>query len=235
MLDINKKKQLVALLKRLGDDSYSEKVVIDDLQKEIELLKESIPAEVDLSPYFTDVKSLQSKYSSLSFSIVTLVNNIRETKELIIQKLQSSDQKNQLFINETTELFTKLGGELVRLEKEIKKPRGGGAMHRLLANGGALIATRYTDLNFIGSGVTITTANNDVTKRTDITLTASGGGLTELLATGLVNSVNRAFTFTTKPTYIVSDGAWYKENKGWTWSGLTATMDIPPNVAIWGF
>jgi hypothetical protein len=66
-------------------------------------------------------------------------------------------------------------------------------------------------------------------------------GLVELTATGVVNGINRQFTFTTEPTYIVSDGVWYKplDNNGntqWSWSAgtLTATMTIPPTSAIFG-
>lgn len=67
------------------------------------------------------------------------------------------------------------------------------------------------------------------------TAVGSNAGLTLLTATGTVNGSNTAFTFTTKPTYIVSDGAWYTENNGWTWSGSTATMSVPPQSVIWGF
>lgn len=62
-----------------------------------------------------------------------------------------------------------------------------------------------------------------------------GGGFTTLTRTGAVNGVNVTFTFTQKPTFIISDGAWYRENSGWTWSGLTATMTIPPNDDLYGF
>lgn len=78
-----------------------------------------------------------------------------------------------------------------------------------------------------------------VTHRLLVDLT--GGGITELTATGLVNSVNKDFTFTQEPSYIVSDGAWYKplDNNGgtqWSWNAgtLTATMVIPPNNSIFG-
>ncbi len=63
----------------------------------------------------------------------------------------------------------------------------------------------------------------------------SGGGFTLLPATGTIDGVNADFTFTEQPTYIVQDGAWYTVNKGWTWSGFTATMTIPPNDNIYGF
>lgn len=64
---------------------------------------------------------------------------------------------------------------------------------------------------------------------------SDGGGFTLLPATGAVNGINTAFTFTEQPDYIVSDGAWYRENIGWTWSSPTATMIIPPNDDIFGF
>ncbi len=62
-----------------------------------------------------------------------------------------------------------------------------------------------------------------------------GTGFTLLTATGTVDGSNTTFTFTQKPTYIVSDGAWYVEGSGWSWSGLTATMSVPPQTGIWGF
>jgi FtsZ-interacting cell division protein YlmF len=67
------------------------------------------------------------------------------------------------------------------------------------------------------------------------TAVGSNAGLTLLTATGTVDGTNADFTFTSKPTYIVSDGAWYVENTGWTWSSPTATMSVPPQSVIWGF
>ena len=68
-------------------------------------------------------------------------------------------------------------------------------------------------------------------------LLVGGTGFTALPATGTVNSVNAEFTFSEKPDYIISDGVWYRENKGWTWNAglLKATMTIPPNDDIYGF
>jgi hypothetical protein len=75
------------------------------------------------------------------------------------------------------------------------------------------------------------------THRLLVDSTGGGGGFTLLTPTGTINSVNTAFVFTEQPTYIVSDGAWYRVNKGWTWDSgtLTATMTIPPNDDIYGF
>ena len=63
----------------------------------------------------------------------------------------------------------------------------------------------------------------------------------ELVATGVVNGINTQFTFTQLPTYIVSDGVYYKQkdnngNTVWSWNSATliATMVIPPSAMIWG-
>lgn len=68
---------------------------------------------------------------------------------------------------------------------------------------------------------------------------SGGGGFTELVATGTVDGINAVFTFTQVPSYIVSDGAWYKKldnnsNVQWSSSGMTITMTIPPQTAIFG-
>ena len=84
---------------------------------------------------------------------------------------------------------------------------------------------------------------NHSTGRVKISAVLSGGISTfELTATGAVNGINTDFTFTQLPTYIVSDGAWYKQldnNAGvnWSWNAgtLTATMTIPPSSSIYGF
>ncbi len=91
-----------------------------------------------------------------------------------------------------------------------------------------LIATSNVD------GISPVTLYADPTTHRLLVSSSGGAGFTELTATGTVNSVNKTFTFTQKPTYIVSDGVWYKENKGWTWGGSTATMTIPPNDDIYG-
>lgn len=85
----------------------------------------------------------------------------------------------------------------------------------------------------IKAGTGTTLAYTTVNGLPTLTITSSGG-FTELTATGTVNSVNTTFTFTQQPTYIISDGVMYKVNKGWTWSGTTATLTIPPNDNIWG-
>lgn len=68
--------------------------------------------------------------------------------------------------------------------------------------------------------------------------TATASGL-ELTATGTVNGINKVYTMSQRPSYIVADGVWYKATDKnsvvqWTYSGTTLTMTIPPNTDIWG-
>jgi hypothetical protein len=66
---------------------------------------------------------------------------------------------------------------------------------------------------------------------TETELGAGGsGGFTELRSTETPDGTNTIFTFTSKPTYIISGGAWYEETEGWIWDiGLSqATLSIPP-------
>lgn len=57
--------------------------------------------------------------------------------------------------------------------------------------------------------------------------TGTPGALTKLAATGTVDDSNTEFTFTQKPLIVIVNGASYSENNGWSWSGLTATLDNP--------
>lgn len=117
-----------------------------------------------------------------------------------------------------------------------------GGPSRTFFIGGSPASTRYSDINLIaGAGITITEADNETTAQAGITITSTGGGgFTMLPATGAVNSINKSFTFTQEPSYIVSDGAWYTRldnnlNAQWTWDGVsTATMIIPPTASIFG-
>ena len=90
-----------------------------------------------------------------------------------------------------------------------------------------------TALNFIGSGVSITSDGhfNNVT----ITGTGGGGGYTKETPTGAVNSGNTTFIVTSVPVYIVADGSTYFENAGYVISGLEVEMTDAPTQFIRSF
>lgn len=70
---------------------------------------------------------------------------------------------------------------------------------------------------------------------------AGGGGLTEISFTGSVDGSNTSFTVASQPTYVVSDGVWFKatdsnSNVQWSYAGGTITLNIPPPLnSIYGF
>lgn len=53
--------------------------------------------------------------------------------------------------------------------------------------------------------------------------------------TGTVDGSNQSFTVTNTPVYIISDGATYFENAGYTIVGLTITLTVPPQSFIRSF
>lgn len=82
------------------------------------------------------------------------------------------------------------------------------------------------DLIGAGDGVTITV--NAIGRKM---ISASGGG-TVSTPTGTVDGSNTSFTVSGTPKWIVADGITYYENAGYTLSGSTITMDIPPSQYI---
>lgn len=88
-------------------------------------------------------------------------------------------------------------------------------------------ASAYSLLS-IGSGLQIV--------GTVLSAIGTGGGYTLLAPTsGAVNSVNTLFPFSQQPLFVVSDGVWYRVNKGWTWTGSAVQLTIPgPSDDLYG-
>lgn len=104
---------------------------------------------------------------------------------------------------------------------------GGGRGIQLYTSGTKRGLASY--LNIVaGTGISLAYASSY--GRNDITISASGAGLSKLTATGAINDSNLAFTFASQPTLVVVNGAAYQENKGWAWDAgtLTATLDVAP-------
>lgn len=92
--------------------------------------------------------------------------------------------------------------------------------------------TNVKQINII-AGTGITLAYNDVRGRGDITVSNSSVAGTVLTATGTINDSNLDFTFTSKPSIIIINGASYRETGGaitWSWATLTATLSSPVGV-----
>ena len=157
----------------------------------------------------------------------------------IIQKINDSDPEE---VGIGISHILNLSSRLKEMRENIDKigliasmPRGGGGGGSggiEVFKSGVKIGSG-TALNFIGSGVSITSDGhfNNVT----ITGTGGGGGYTKETPTGAVNSGNTTFIVTSVPVYIVADGSTYFENAGYVISGLEVEMTDAPTQFIRSF
>jgi len=122
-----------------------------------------------------------------------------------------------------------------KIEERVKQvenrpaPKIGGAKgFQLLINGVKKLLTAQT-VNFVpGSGVSISYAHAQ--GRNDITISASGGNISILTATGDIDGVNTSYTFASEPVVVIVNGASYRNTKGVSISGTSATLDFAPQV-----
>jgi hypothetical protein len=118
---------------------------------------------------------------------------------------------------------------LEKMPKQSVGRIGWGAHPLVIQDSSSTIEKVARNIKF-GTNLTATRSADGV-----VTVNATGGsGFTELVATGTVNGLNATFTFIQKPSYLISDGVWMKENHGWTWSVLTATLSVAPVDIIYG-
>lgn len=253
----NKSKILKILETQFGDDPVVLRTVYSQYVKESEDKRKQ--DNEDHRREIAEVKSLHkqeldAREKREEARHVAALKAIQEAKDTAISVAKSEVSASKALTSKTLdESIESLEKKLGKKYDERLKNQGKnierltefavGAPNRSLYLNGTIISGRYSDVNFIpGSGITMSETDNETTHQADFTINATGGGggFTQLTATGAVNSVNRAFTFTQKPTYIVSDGAWYTQldnngNAQWSWDGVsTATMVIPPNASIYG-
>ncbi len=140
--------------------------LIQEQSNRIAPLKENITALQELWPTFTQsLSQLKDEFSKSQ----TKSDSEKALSETSIKSLNDLIEKTQIGLNERINNI----------------PRGGGAMNRQMFIGGVDPLTRYTDMNLkAGSNVTISYANNDTTKKVDVTFASSGGG------GGSVRSIN---------------------------------------------
>lgn len=197
----------------------------------------------DLSPVIINLRNLERESGNQEQNIRLLT---KENKN-IIQSINSLelDLRKELKMLASKEFDT---SEIEALTEGIAQMRieflsrianlGGGAMNRQIKIEGTDYLKRYTDINLIGSGVTITAANNDTQKRVDITFTASGSGY-QIPVSGNVDGMNQTFTFATAPTVIVVDQGRVMQrvssdgNINWTGT-TTIVLQVAPNFDIFG-
>jgi hypothetical protein len=228
-MKVKTKNKLSELLKRIGDDSHSEHIVIDDILKEIDNVRRTIPKEPNLSPFYSNIDELRGKYSSLASAISTISNRITQSSVDLAMKIKLSDESAKAALTETLESLNKIQEEVKKLAKEVKKPKGGGSIPLQISLNGTPINTRYCDLNLI---VTATAANNDTSHKTDLTITSGGVGSWST-PPETPNGVILTFTVgASAPTDVEADGLLNFSPAYYTYAGGQITFINPPSFSV---
>lgn len=158
--------------------------------------------------------------------IAAMPEGVEDTGDDIIKKINSADL---LIQKDAIEGMAEL--EKAVNEKTGNTTRIGWGAHPVMVYHNSTLIDKNTRVINFASNLTVSRNSSGV-----VTVSATGGTLTELTATGTINSSNTIFTFISKPTYIFIDGVKYRQNEGWTWVGgtLTATVTKAPDYSIWG-
>ena len=209
-----------------GDMDDQVRASFEDLRAEVKKISWTSDIENALSPLHDKFKAIEEKIISVHKSIPT-PKEYDEDIKTIRDGLTTREKAEEEF----RAALKMIDGEFKKVRKNVSEM---GYSLLLMTDGKTVGTTPALNLA-AGTGVTLTSAFVNGIPR--VTINSSGGsGFTTLPATGTVNGANTSFTFTQKPTYIVSDHAWYQENKGWTWDAgtLTAAMTVPPVDDIFG-
>ena len=188
---------IISAMKELETELESnQNDLVTDFKSRLEEIRGSIPILPEPTLPF-DSTSLEDKISSLrkefldkqDFDDKPLKKEIKGIRdELKNYSLKSDDEK------EDKQVALDLEKKLAKLRTEMNNrigALGGGSMNRQIYINGVDPLTRYTDINLkAGSNVTINYANNNTTKKVDITFIATGGGG----GGGIARSINSVST-----------------------------------------
>lgn len=241
-----------------GEDSKAEEVaefivipVVDELKKDEDFIEkirgekgESIKGEDGKDAEEVDIVEIAERVAELlpqqeidvkklEKSILAKIPKIVEKEEAsaddLIEKLHTSKKKiKKTLVEGIDDMENMVRNSSRQMQNFIQM---GGATQLRVKNNGTPLGAIET-INFINPTLTVPQGGDG----REVNVGFNVGSTSILPATGVVNSGNLSFTFTVKPSIIVSDGAMYRETVGWTWNAgtLTATMIIPPNNDIFG-
>ena len=166
---------LQALYDELSDARGKNKDSVGSLETEIakleaKLLEVSSRKFPEFPDFITPIKESESR-------VVKIINNLEKFDDSALEK----EVEN---LNEKIEAVRK---DLVQRIND----KGGGGMNRQILISSADPLTKYTDINLkAGANTTITYADNNTTKKVDITITAtgSGSGITRVITSVAVDT-----------------------------------------------
>lgn len=191
ILDPAKKADL--LVANLADDikAVEKKIpVVKDYSQAIQELRlEMVARFAELPDLTTDLLKLKTEFEA---KLLALEKQELGTIQTQMQELVSND------ITTDENLRSDLETQILKVRTEFLKKLanlGGGQANRRIRINATELSKKYTDINFKGNGVTYAAADNDTTKEVDLTLTATGSGVTTVAsADGTVTVTNPTTT-----------------------------------------
>lgn len=232
-------KEIEDIARKIASEFVKPPQIINQIVKEVTIEKPQIIKETTVEK---TVETIDYNDEPLKQELETLRKQITDIPRLNEHQLKE-DMKG--YFNETLKEninilgmpdFRKLAMGLQAQIDALRDNPGTGGGHTIQDEGSNL--TQRTNLNFVGSGVSVTDdSGNDATKVT-INLGA-GTGITEVAISGTVNDSNVDFTASEEPIYLVINGKLYKKTGAeytWSYSAGDITLNLPIGTGgqIWG-
>ena len=226
----------------LTEYEQSANALLTKLEKRVETIKDGKDAEI--------TEELKEEVAEMCRALIDLPDfealideritanpfAIRDSLELI------PEEKDKLKI----EAIGYLRAELDDLSRRIATSKVGGLggvsearVRQLIVElGGGGTGSGIVESVVAGTGISV-----DSTDPANPVISATGGGVSVEVPTGLVDSSNVTFTFTAAPKIIVTDTGTYVNEalmqnpgmSGFTLAGLVATLALPPNYFCIGY
>ncbi len=140
--------------------------------------------------------------------------------EAVLAKIKLPEQKEQIL--DPNDLVAKISALPPKKRLHIKNLDGVIELQDLIARHAVEAARGLLYAGLVDGSKTTTSSSGT-------------GGYTVETPSGTVDENNTTFTVTVVPVYIVSDGITYFNKNGFTISGLTLTLSIPPTSYIRSF
>ena len=182
MANLFQKRKLALLLKKISNDSDFD--IIAGVLKEIENLKLSIKPPTDVTPLYNQIEEMRKMIESLSFktfeqttALNMISDRLSEIKSQLNTKYEEGIKLTESVKSNSDILLEVLKKEIDSIQKDIKlhyQKKGGGSIPLQISLNGVVANYKWADINIINVGGT--SANNDTTHKTDITIV--GGGVT---------------------------------------------------------
>lgn len=239
--------ELLEYLRELEDKIDEVKKLIPDLDKVLVSVRgkdgNSIKGDAGYTPKkgvdYVDGKDYtitEADYGKIAKKVnVPIVEKkiiVEKTETIIEQPIIKTEIVKEIIVDKTDtpeEILAKINELPIEPEfqidathiKNLPRPLlgtvGGGRVGLQVRSSGAKIGTKANEVNFVGFTVTNVSGVP--------TITGNGGIGSAISVTGTVNDSNKSFTAASAFTYVIINGAIYREGHGFSKSVLAITLD----------